>query len=138
MTEKPEPRGLRNNNPGNIRNSLLYVWDGQTGQDADGFCEFRAPTYGIRAMALLMLHYQEYERIKTVSGLIRRWAPPSSNNLTRYIPYVAGRCCVGVYEVIKITDFLPCLIQAIIVRENGYCPYDACEITRGIALARTQ
>ncbi len=88
-------------------------------------------------MALLLFHYEEYEGINTVTGLIRRWAPPSKNNLTRYIPYVAGRCCVGVNELIRLTHHLPCLIQAIIVRENGYCPYDVCEIRHGITLAHT-
>lgn len=138
MTVLPPPRGIRNDNPGNIRNSLLYEWDGQVSCDANGFCVFRRAEYGIRAMALLMMHYEEYEKIETVSGLIRRWAPPATNDLTSYIPYVAGRCGVGVYEIIKLTDYLPCLVQAIIVRENGYCPYDSCEIKHGIALARTQ
>ncbi len=138
MTERPSPRGIRDNNPGNIRNSLLYAWDGQAGQDVGGFCTFRAPIYGIRAMAMLIRHYQEYEQLKTVGGLIRRWAPPATNNLSQYIPYVAGRCGLGVNEIIKFTSYLPCLIRAIIVRENGYCPYDECEIKHGIALARTQ
>lgn len=45
------PRGLRNNNPGNIRPSTKYIWNGQVGQE-NNYCIFIDIEHGIRAMAI--------------------------------------------------------------------------------------
>ena len=51
-------RGLRNNNPGNIRKTG-DKWQGlSTTQTDDSFFQFTDAKYGIRAMAKLLKNYQ--------------------------------------------------------------------------------
>ena len=46
------PRGIRNNNPGNIRHGANWQGLNPKGRDIDSaFCVFTAPIYGIRALA---------------------------------------------------------------------------------------
>ena len=49
------PRGIRNNNGGNIRWDGVTDWQGMTGADAQGFVIFSDPVYGVRAMAKILL-----------------------------------------------------------------------------------
>ena len=56
------PRGIRNNNPGNIRWSNDQ-WKGLIPKDQasdKAFCVFRSPEYGIRAMARILRKYTSY------------------------------------------------------------------------------
>ena len=128
------PRGIRNNNPGNIRHgdSWRGLAPGQTDPD---FCVFTSPEYGIRAMARILLNYQKKYGIRTVDGIISRWAPPSENNTKSYIAAVARACQVAPTEIIDIAEYLPDIVQAIIHHENGMQPYDAATLQRGLALA---
>lgn len=128
------PRGIRNNNPGNIRHG--DSWVGLAPQQSDGsFCVFLSPEYGIRAMAKLLRTYQKRYNLNTVAALIRRWAPPVENNTAAYVRIVAKALGVGEEEWIDVTEKLPLLIPAIIKHENGYNPYDPVVIERGIAMA---
>ena len=88
---KKQPRGLRNNNPLNIRRTQT-VWEhqltGAAATDAE-FCQFDHVKYGWRA-ALIMLtrtYYKKYH-LYTIEQIIRRWAPPSENYTTKYIDRV--------------------------------------------------
>lgn len=59
------PRGIRNNNPGNIRHS--DQWKGLTPEQPDpDFCTFSTPEYGIRAMGVILLNYQRKHGLKTI------------------------------------------------------------------------
>ena len=40
------------------------------------FCVFSAPRWGIRAMAKILMLYQDRYNLDTVTGMISRWAPP--------------------------------------------------------------
>lgn len=84
------PRGLRNNNPGNIDKSAAH-WVGEIlpGNDPR-FCQFDSMTHGARAMAkLLLTHYERGAR--TIPQLIAIWAPPSENNTAAYVKAVTAR-----------------------------------------------
>lgn len=88
-------RGRRNNNPGNIEFSPGTKWQGLAEPATDGrFCVFRSAVYGIRAMAVTLITYQDRHGLRTIEGIINRWAPPKNNagqleNLTaRYITNV--------------------------------------------------
>lgn len=127
-------RGLRNNNPGNIRYDGT-AWDGMDSppQDDLGFVRFVTPEYGIRALAKVLQSYKNKYGLNTVQGIISRWAPPSENNTTAYISDVAGELGVTPNQPLDDTH-LPGLISAIIKHENGLDPYAANTIDAGIAL----
>ena len=60
-----KPRGLRNNNPGNIRNSDATDWKGEVkpSQKKDNaFEEFGTMAHGYRALIKLLQNYRQYHR----------------------------------------------------------------------------
>lgn len=133
-------RGLVNNNPGNIRPSTQYTWQGQVGIDkgakeAAGFVQFASPEAGIRAMTLNLLSYDQ-QGITTVQGIINRWAPPSENKTGAYINQVAKELGVKPTDTINLKDaaVMRQLVTSIIKFENGKNPYNAQIIDTGIAL----
>lgn len=130
------PRGIRNNNPGNIERSGV-TWKGMASdQSSDSrFIVFSAPEYGIRAMARVLRNYmaQGYD---TVQEVINRWAPPIENDTGAYVRSVASK--LGVDPTAPIgSAHIPALIEAIIQHENGQQPYSMDIIARGIQLERT-
>ena len=86
-----DPRGIRNNNPGNIRYVLgiTSTYARCTGQDEAGFCVFDTPEHGLEALARLLVRYQDKHGLKTIRGIINRWAPPVENETTAYVAAVA-------------------------------------------------
>lgn len=84
-----ETRGMRNNNPLNIRNSIAYKWQGQTGKDSAGFCTFSSVYYGVRAGFALMRTYNRKYQADTIRSIIERFAPATENNTESYIKHVA-------------------------------------------------
>jgi len=134
-------RGLVNNNPGNIRPSNQYTWQGQVGVDkgpkeAAGFVQFATPEAGIRAMTLNLLSYEQ-QGINTVQGIINRWAPASDNNKTgSYISQVANALGVKPTDTLNLQDptTMRRLVTSIIQVENGKQPYNQNIIDTGIAL----
>lgn len=116
------PRGIRNNNPGNIRLSKT-VWQGQrpAPQTDTDFVEFMAPLYGLRAlMKTLLTYYLKYE-LDTVECIINRYAPPQENKTDGYIFHVTKIMKVKRTEKINLMskDTLVKLAQAIVLHENG-------------------
>ncbi len=119
------PRGIRNNNPGNIRLSKV-VWQGQKQepqQDLD-FVEFISALYGLRALMKTLLTYHLKYGLDTVESLINRYAPPHENATDNYIYGVAK--AMGVKRTDKVSlaskRVLLSLVRAIVVRENGPPP----------------
>src|SRR5262245_58187606 len=83
-------RGERNNNPGNLREVDGVHWVGERATDDDpAFEEFNTPEDGIRALAKTLLSYQRKHGLRTVTGIITRWAPSNENNTIAYIDAVA-------------------------------------------------
>jgi hypothetical protein len=84
------PRGLRNNNPGNIRISSAVTYNGELQPSADkSFKQFATIAYGYRAMFVLLYTYYSRYGLNTISKMISRWAPPNENNTTGYIDNVS-------------------------------------------------
>lgn len=130
------PRGIRNNNPGNIRRSAT-IWQGQAPADQQtdpAFIIFLSPEYGIRAMAKVLATYRNTYGLRTVADIINRWAPPGENNTAAYIAAVAGALGVDPFDELQ-ADQQPALIKAIIRHENGVQPYSDETIQKGLALA---
>lgn len=118
---KPLPRGLRNNNPGNIRRSG-EKWKGlKPIQEDKDFFQFRSRGYGYRALIRTLQTYRSKYGVYTIADMIRRWAPPIENDTSAYIRRVCQRLMVP-------TDYIPdtgdkatmCAIAAAIsLVENG-------------------
>lgn len=135
--EPGAPRGLRNNNPGNVE-AGADRWDGQTGSDGR-FATFDSPEAGIRALARTLITYQDKHGLNTVEGIIGRWAPPGENNTKAYARAVAD--AVGFEPTaqldLKDAKVLQALTRAIIRHENGRQPYAEDVIRAGVDAALT-
>ncbi len=128
-------RGLRNNNPGNIRKSSDH-WQGLAAEQPDPeFFTFVAPEYGIRALVKILARYANVYGLVTVRGIISRWAPPSENDTESYIRSVSSRLGVGSDDRLNVRERMPDLVAAIIHHENGIQPYSMATIDKGISLA---
>ena len=86
------PLGIRMNNPGNIRISKQFTWQGQINSPSNNvlgaeasFCHFDIPSNGRRALMKLLLNYQVKDGCRTIWAFIARWAPPIENDLGSYI-----------------------------------------------------
>lgn len=137
MNETRRTRGERNNNPGNIRGSGT-LWAGQVGSDDKGFVVFDSPVNGIRAIRKVLETYFFKRDIRTIAGMISRWAPSSENDTSSYIASVARHVRTAPYELLSERDFramLPSLIEAIIKHENGRVDYAQATLDAGLALA---
>lgn len=130
------PRGIRNHNPGNIRDTG-DPWVGVTGSDG-AFEVFSAPVYGLRALAKILLGYQSRYGLSTVAQLINRWAPPVENDTGAYVDAVARELGVSASTGVDLRAspaFLANLVAAIVRHENGQQPYAADLIARAVAMA---
>jgi len=129
-------RGIRNNNPGNIRLTDI-PWTGKVPNDlnTDGeFEQFWEVENGIRAMARNLRTQYQVKKKQTIEELISAWAPTTENDTGAYILSVERQTGVdaqAVYPPEKIAD----LVRAIIRHENGAMPYRDDTIQRGITRA---
>lgn len=135
----PRPRGIRNNNPGNIDwHPNSDPWRGLDDPPSDGrFCRFITPQYGIRAMAMTLRTYQTRHGCRSVRDIIDRWAPPNENDTGAYVEHVAEMVEVQPADPIDVADrrvMVP-LIAAIIRHENGQQPYSPQVLSEGVAMA---
>ena len=133
------PRGIRNNNPGNIRHGANWQGLNPDGRKIDSaFCVFIAPVYGIRALAKVLTNYKKIHNHNTVRQIISRYAPPNENQTAAYILSVARQ--LGVYPdtIIDIEErgVLTVFIKAVIRMENGIQPYSDEIIQQGIELCQ--
>ena len=84
------PRGLRNNNPLNIRKSRKTTWVGQSEKQEDrDFVQFCSMAYGYRAAFKVLQNYRVLYDCMTLRQYIHRWAPPIENNTEAYVSSVA-------------------------------------------------
>lgn len=116
------PRGVRNNNPGNIRHSGIS-WQGQAAQQTDpAFVTFASVHDGIRAIARILISYQARHHLATTAELIHRWAPPHENLTGAYAAAVAraiGRDPTSPIDLVHDPALLARFVAAIIHHENG-------------------
>lgn len=129
------PRGIRNNNPGNIRWGSDWLGLKKDGKLQDpSFCVFNTPVAGIRALAKVLINYKKIYGLKTVRQIISRYAPPNENQTTAYVQSVAKQLGVLPDVMINIEErgVLTVFIKAIIRMENGIQPYSDETIQKGI------
>jgi len=141
-----QPRGIRNNNPGNIR--WADDWQGlvPTYMRTDpAFCQFTEARFGIRAICRILVNYGSktgkngvgYPGIDTVREIISRWAPESENDTEAYIAAVAHTVGVNPNVHIDVTNLkiMRGLVMGIIQHENGQQPYSESVINEAMWLA---
>lgn len=131
------PRGLRLCNPGNLEKNGT-PWQGLAKDQPDErFYKFDDAAWGIRAMARTLITYQDKHNIKTVRGIINRWAPPHENNTQSYMMHVAELLEVSIDEEIDVHQHavMAPLVRAIIRHENGQQPYSDDVVNEGLKRA---
>jgi hypothetical protein len=114
------PRGIRNNNPGNIEINSRNDWKGKIVPSRDHrFETFETMEYGIRALLIILRNYIRKGH-NSVELIIKRWAPSSENNTEAYIKAVCAYMGVIRNEELFfiLEDMLP-LTKAICKHENG-------------------
>ncbi len=130
------PRGVRNNNPGNIIRGT-DKWDGEIDGHDPRYASFASPEAGIRAMGRLLLTYQDKHKLNTVEGIVGRWAPATENDTGSYVATVSKALGVKPNAPIDLRDqnTLTKLTTAMIKVENGSQPYTDQQIATGLASA---
>lgn len=125
------PRGIRTNNPGNLRS-----WSGAG--SSGGFAQFASPEDGLKAAGKNLIAYQEKYGINTINKIISRWAPASdNNNVPAYVSAMSKSTGFGADQQLDMKDpkVLAPLISAITKHENGQNPYDADTIAKAAVAA---
>lgn len=131
-------RGIMNNNPCNLKYGC--DWEGMVENSASidpVFCVFKSPEWGIRAVVKCLFTYKRAYGLESVRAILTRFAPPTENNLTAYIEDVCSRLGVHRDDVLDLhnVDIMLKLVKAIIIHENGFCPYSDIIIRKGMGLA---
>lgn len=116
------PRGIRNNNPLNIR--IGNTWLGEVTDPTDPeFEQFVTMRYGLRAAFVLMRRYIRHYKRTTLQSIISAWAPASENNTTAYIDRVSQLAGIAPDETLDYADkaAMVRLVAAMAQVENGQC-----------------
>ena len=137
------PRGIRNNNPLNIRRTGKDQWRGLSeAQNDRSFCQFESMEWGWRAaFHLLTRNYYQKHGLNTIRGIVSRWAPPQDHNNTEaYIRNVSKRTGIGPDEPIGIPSEKPArwmmLGAAMAIQECGTEALDYFAMLKGWELLR--
>ncbi|MDD3030555.1 MAG: structural protein P5 [Alphaproteobacteria bacterium] len=130
-------RGIRNNNPGNLRRTD-DPWQGLAETQTDtNFFVFQSPIYGIRALARTLIKYQDGHGLRTIRQIIGRWAPSMENDTVAYTKAVSEKTSFASDVVLNMHNYehLKAVVVAIICFENGQQPYTAAQIDKALVLA---
>lgn len=120
--EKKIPRGIRNNNPLNIRRAKV-PWFGETYfKKADrSFCQFQTLELGWRATFYLLRKKMMKHEWASIKDIVMEWAPPSENHTDKYVEFVSDKIGLSATEKFHYeNDWFMCLLAfAMCAYENG-------------------
>lgn len=136
-TQEKLSRGVRNNNPGNLRRTD-DPWQGLAKIQSDSdFFVFQSPIYGIRALARTLIAYQVKHGLRTIRQIIERWAPPNENDTAAYTKAVSDETGFAPDQTLNMHTYadLKPLVEAIIQHENGQQPYTGAQVDKALVLA---
>lgn len=122
-----QPRGIRNNNPLNLR--IGNDWIGEVPFPSDPlFEQFNSMLYGLRAGMVVLRRYILHYRRDNISKIITSWAPSNENDTRRYIDVVSGRMGLEEDKIIRWSDKdqIVDLVSAMCYVETG------CNISRDL------
>lgn len=137
------PRGLRNNNPLNLRRTSI-PWRGKVATparaaelgmqwDAD-YEQFEHPGYGVRAGAKDLRNDFHRDGKHTVAALIQEFAPHVENPTDAYIANVARAIGVNPRVPFDLESNIVPMIAAMIRQENGYNPFSLEQLAEWVNL----
>ena len=129
-----QTRGMRNNNPLNIRRG--EKWQGlKAKQEDSSFAQFISLEWGIRAAFCILKTYMNKYGYQNVASIIKRWAPATENDTQKYINIVYAKTGIPPYHKISFHDKtkMCLLVQAMAYVENG-CMLDLLTIEKGYDL----
>lgn len=135
--KKTIPRGIRNNNPLNIR--IGNTWLGErhpSDCDDPEFEQFVHLVYGLRAAFCILRRYIRHYHRNNVRMIVYSWAPSSENNTEKYIDFVCKRMKCSDTDAILFEDkdTMCALVQAMGQYECGVLlPLD--DIVKGYNMA---
>ncbi|MGV8865563.1 MAG: hypothetical protein ACOH2S_01480 [Janthinobacterium svalbardensis] len=117
-TRSRAPRGIRNNNPGNLRS-----WGDMPRED--GFARFPTPEAGLAAMIKNLQVQQSKHGLNTIAGIIGRWAPPNENDTAGYVGNISKQTGFGPHQPLDLTDksTVAPLISSMIRQEGNSAGY---------------
>ena len=116
-----KPRGLRNNNPGNIRiNGDKFQGEVIPSRDKE-FKQFESMAYGYRAIFKILRNYQVNYKLNTIRQMIGRWAPESENNTLAYVMTVSSRSGISPDDPVSADnrEMMIRIVAAMSFVENG-------------------
>lgn len=121
--------GLRNNNPGNLRQ-----W-GDTPRDAKGYAVFPSIEAGLTATVKNLIAQQQVHGLNSIRGIVSRWAPPSENNTPAYISDVTKKTGFAADQRLNLQDpaVVAPLISAIVKHEGNGSGVSEEMINRAVA-----
>lgn len=132
---KSAPRGIRNNNPGNLN------FAGQSGATKEGgeggrFAVFESMEHGVAALyRQLQLYFKR--GVNTLSSIVKTYAPASDgNNVDAYVSALSKTTGKGANETIDAGDTttIARLMKGIVDHENGKGYISSSDIMGGIQL----
>jgi len=111
-------RGIRNNNPGNIKFKHSNNWDGKIpfNQNTDKiFEQFISFDYGVRAMIQLLDNYIDRDGRNTPKKIIEFW----DHGNPSYLTFLINETGFSEHQILQVDKpTLKALSQAIVKREN--------------------
>lgn len=135
LRTSPIPRGIRNNNPLNIR--IGNTWLGEVPDPTDSeFEQFVSARYGLRAGFCILRRYIKRYGKNTIAKIIPTWAPSSENDVESYIRIVCTRSKLERDAILSFDDkpTMCALVSAMCVAECGQTiPFDIIESSYDIA-----
>lgn len=139
MRKNELARGLRNNNPGNIRNnSDRFTFEIRPSTDPS-FKQFYTMYYGYRAMFVILRNYKKMYGLDTIRKMITRWAPPKENDTAAYIAEVSRASGIPADDPVNIDDReqMIRIVAAMSKVENGR-PAVMSDVIKGFELLTIQ
>lgn len=136
---KKVARGIRNNNPGNIRIGINWLGRVVPGKDLS-FVEFKTMPLGVRALYIDLINKHK-SGLNTIQKVIYKYAPPSENLTDAYVSAVAQDMKIPATQVFSPTaKNFSTFVKAIVKHENGKDAslVSASDYAAGFALARTR
>lgn len=124
-SKKIVPRGIRNNNPLNIR--IGNKWFGEVDNPTDHeFEQFKEMKFGVRAAFIILWKYINKYQLKTVEDIVKRWAPISENNVASYVRIVTLSQGLRYNEILDFENYtqMRLLFRGMCLAENGQCIAD--------------
>lgn len=121
-------RGMRNNNPLNIRYSPRNRWLGEVKRKRDfEFEEFVSVEFGFRAAYKTLMTYRNKYKIKTIEGIILRFSPPNENKTEDIINKISKMSGIPRDKVIRESDYAIIIKNMAIIESGKSYPIEVIE-----------